>query len=471
MLSKPVHISFVLAALVGTAVAFVGPSFKAKASVEPAADIQREHKLLLPPNPSNSRLFYRKLDQADEDATLLKVQSKLPPNFDARKALSKEEKHEETLSPNVPSTGMNTQFIVALLLNQALILAIATAVGAAVLFFNQGPSAFSNLPEILHWEGLSGSSPGLFDLALTPQRIVFGVIGSIPLLINNFLIEQSDKRIFANINFSTITMVMTLFGRRSQPDPTFLPDRLKGRTFATTSWPQALAASIVLSVVTGFCEETVFRREVAGVLGQCFLNHNVGLILLAQAFLFALGHVQPNASSSRGENAVLIGLQLINGLGFGAIYLLAGGDIVPAMIAHALYDFIDFFKVWWDANGQLEYAEKMWKTDLPPEDRSEVERILREMGMSMNDNQYKRLRRLFYTFDFDKNRTLSRSEVRKGIAYMAVERAGTPPKTEEVDFVFDQVNASGSDRLSFPDFLNLIMLSGGAGKRKGASLG
>lgn len=140
--------------------------------------------------------------------------------------------------------------------------------------------------------------------------------------------------------------------------------------------------------------------------------------------------------------------------------------MIPSIIAHAVYDFIDFFKTWLDANGQLEYAEKMWKNDLSPEERAEVQQIVRKMGMSMGDNQYNRLRRLFYTFDFDKNSSLSRSEVRKGIAYMAVERAGTPPPTEQVDYVFDQVRRPGSDRLTFPDFLNLIMLSGGAGKKQ-----
>jgi hypothetical protein len=449
--------------------ALVGSSLQVKPSIN-TLSIQRNNKPLISPFGSKFGLFYRKLDQSDNDATLLKVQSKLPPNFDTRKALSEEEQ-EETFSPNAPSTGMNTQLIVALLINQALILGIAAAVGAVVLLFNQGPSAFANLPQIFHWEGLSPSSSGIFDLTPTPQRIAFGVLGSIPLLISNYLVEQSDKRIFANINFSTIAMVMTLFGRRSQPDPTFLPNRLKGRVFATTSWPQVLLASLSLSLATGFCEESVFRRLVAGVLGTCFLDHNVELTLVAQAFLFALGHVQPNASTSRGENAVLIGLQLINGLGFGAIYLYSGGDIVPAMIAHALYDFVDFFKVWLDANGQLEYAENMWKTDLGPEDRKEVEQILREMGMSMNDDQYKRLRRLFYTFDFDKNSTLSRSEVRKGIAYMAVERAGTPPPNKQVDYCFDQVKGPGGDRLSFPDFLNLIMISGGAGEMSKASFG
>jgi hypothetical protein len=360
---------------------------------------------------------------------------------------------------------MNLQFIIALLINQALILGIATILGAVILLGTQGPNCFDHLSEILHWEGLDDASPGVFDLAPTPQRIIFGLVGSVPLLINNFLIEASDKRIFANINFSTITMVMTLFGRRTQPDETFLPERFKGVKFPTTSWPQALAASVILSGVTAFCEETVFRREVAGVLGESFLNHNVALILLAQAILFGLGHVQPNASNSRSENAVLIGLQVFNGIGFGLIYLLAGGDIVPSMVAHAAYDFIDFFKTWLDANSQLEYAERMWKKDLLPGEQAEVSKILRKMGLSMDDYQYKRLRRLFYTFDFDKNNSLSRSEVRKGIAYMAVERAGTPPPTEQVDYVFDKVRSTGTDRLTFPDFLNLIFESSGSPMR------
>jgi Ca2+-binding EF-hand superfamily protein len=420
-------------------------------------------------------LYYRPLDQNDDDTTvlLLKVQSKLPPNFDARRVLLSSENQDDTSFLSVKTsttTGMNVPIILALLINQGLLLAVATVLGAVILLMTQGPSFVGHLSEILHWEGFdaTNTSPvGIFDLTPTPRRIVLGIIGSIPLLLNNFLIEKSDQRILANINYSTIAMVMTLFGRRSPPDPTFLPEHLQERTFPTTTWPQVLVASMLLSLVAAFCEEIVFRREVAAVLAESWLGHsNVGLILLVQALLFALGHVQPNASTSRGENAILIGLQLINGLGFGTIYLWSGGDIVPSIVAHALYDFIDFYKTWWDANDQLEYAEKMWKTDLATSEKIQVEHLVREMGLSMNDLPYKRLRRLFYTFDFDKNNALSRSEVRKGISYMAVERAGTPPPTEQVDSIFDQVKSSESDRLSFPDFLNLILQSGGVAAKR-----
>jgi hypothetical protein len=54
---------------------------------------------------------------------------------------------------------------------------------------------------------------------------------------------------------------------------------------------------------------------------------------------------------------------------------------------------------------------------------------------------------------------------------MAVERAGTPPPNKQVDYCFDQVKGPGGDRLSFPDFLNLIMISGGAGEMSKASFG
>lgn len=179
------------------------------------------------------------------------------------------------------------------------------------------------------------------------------------------------------------------------------------------------------------------------------------LPLFGQAVLFALGHSQPRTGIQ--ENAVVVALQLVNGIWFGLIYVLTGGDLVPCMVAHAVYDFIVFFKTWWDTNGQIEYAESMWLTPLP----SNVQRDVDIMILNgMDPKIFNRVKRLFYTFDFDKNKSLSRSEVRKGFSYLALEKAGTPPPQEQVDALFEKfTSVADKSRPTLTDFLRLYTTS------------
>lgn len=276
---------------------------------------------------------------------------------------------------------------------------------------------------------------------------------------------DSHQRAFADVNFSTIVMSMTLFGRRTEPPADLVPEQLQGIQFPTTKTRDAAFQSLYLSLVTGLCEETVFRRQVAAMLTQ-ITGGNVISALFQQAILFGLGHINPG--SPPAENAIVVGLQIINGLGFGLIYILSGGDLVPCIIAHTLYDFVTFFKTWLDANGQIEYAEAMYSEPLPPDVEREVQRVIQSARPAkMDPRVYKVIKRLFYTFDFDKNKSLSLSEVRKGIAYMALEkRAGKPPPQEQVDALFryaiqnrepSTVSETNRDRLSFADFLRLYV--------------
>jgi hypothetical protein len=220
--------------------------------------------------------------------------------------------------------------------------------------------------------------------------------------------------------------------------------------------------------------ESVFRRFVPAVIASS-TGGNTLLAYLGQAVLFGLGHSNPKSPS--GENAIVVGLQLFNGLGFGLLYLLSGGDLVPCVVAHALYDFVTFFGTWTSSNGQLEYAERMYAEPLAPEVEVQVQQLLSRASSGLPGRRgldpklYRVVKRLFFVFDFDRNKTLSLSEVRKGVAYMALERAGTPPPTEQVDAMFraavqmreeqDRLQqrsaGAGEDRLSFPDFLRLYL--------------
>lgn len=404
-------------------------------------------------------LWYRELDSEDDDtdSSMIKVKSRAPIGYDVKKAIQ-----GQYLPSGGPpqSNGINRFLIRALTLNQYLILGIAAIISGVLILVTKGPTGFSDLNDVLQW---SGGTYDVFDFTMTPERLLIGIGAAMPLLAVSNIIENSDKRTFANINFSTITMCLSLFGRRNAPPDDFLPAQFKGTAapkFPTTPWPEAALQSFILSSVTGFCEETVFRRLVPSMI-VLLLGGDVNLIVpyIGQGFLFGLGHAQPG--NKFDENAVLVGLQTFNGFGLGLLYILTGGDIVPCMICHATYDFVVFFKTWKDANDQMDYADKMYSKPLPSTIESQVRSLIKTVNpTTQSDVAYKILKRMFYLFDFDKNETLSLSEVRKGISYMAIERkAGNPPSQDDVDRLFTAVAQPGESRLTFLDFLRLLELS------------
>jgi membrane protease YdiL (CAAX protease family) len=440
--------------LVGTVVAFTPTRHPFQAAVGRIA-IPGATRI----RPDGLPLRYRALDEQDDDSAMLQVQTRTPPGYDPRKAVGESEfptapgGDDAPGRRRLPRTAMNTRLILALLLNQGLVLAVASTLAGAALFATSGGlAAFGNLNELLRW---TGTGPDVWDLTITGERLLWGIGGALPLLVLNAVWESSDDRRLANINFSTIAMVMTLFGRRTALPDEFRPASWKGQTLPTTTGGQVALQSLVLSLVTGICEETIFRRELPAVL-RSFGADPVSA-MIGQAALFGLGHVQPTAKAA--DNTVVASLQTVNGLGFGLIYALSGGDLVPCMIAHACYDFVVFFQTWTRANDQLEYAERWYKEPLPAGTEQKVRRIL-QAAQKDPSVLLPRIKRLFYVFDFDQNQSLSLSEVRKGVAYLAMERAGTPPPQPEVDQAFWEVVAqhesdARDDRLDLVDFLRV----------------
>ena len=448
-----------------------------------------------------SRRFYRPLDEDDDESAMLKVNIRAPPGFDLKEAVrppSIPQSSEQPLQDSSQSLvrrrrhGMNMPLIQALVLNQGLLLSLSTLVSGLFVLFHTDDLAQLAAPDywwaLAHWSG--GSSSSTIDTPLWIP-IVQGMVGALPLVTLSHWIESSDRRIFAQINFSTIVMSLTLFGRQTSATST------KTRTAnqsdqptingpisngPTTNWPDALIQSLRLSVVTGLCEEIVFRCQVPAVLTLMLADSNtatttdttVALVWLGQAVLFAMGHVQPRVSLL--ENAIVFGLQCFNGLALGLLYVVTGGNLVPSIVAHALYDFLTFYQTWTTANTQLDYAETM---ALEPLSRDETEQVQRALQLTANNNNnndssspppmtrdlYQSIQRLFYLFDFDQNQSLSLSEVRKGTAYMVLERAGTPPPTKQIDQLFAHAIAARdptllptqpNDRLLFPDFVYMF---------------
>ena len=397
---------------------------------------------------SPTALYYRGLRDTDDESVLQDMKIRTPFFFDPKKAL------EQPTTTTTSKSGINVPLLRALYLNQALNIGLGMIISAAILINMVGMSALGNLNDILRW---TGTGPGIFDLAPTPERLLYGLLGAVPLILFSNWIERSDKRAFSNVNLSTITLTLTLFGRRNAPPEQFLPANLKGGAFPTTSTLDVFVQSLLLASVVGLSEESVFRRLVPAELALYVGMDHVFANLVGAAFAFAAGHLQPK--SGLGENGVTFGLQFINGLGFGLIYVLSGGDLVPCIVAHALYDFVAFFKTWVDANDQIEYAESMFLQPLDPQVEQEARKILRQIGPK-NPNAFDAIKMLFYTFDFDKNGSLSLSEVRKGISYHAINQGKKAPPQEWIDRLFrEAVGSTTSNRMTFPDFLRLTLLS------------
>jgi hypothetical protein len=397
--------------------------------------------------PSSTQLGYRALDENDDDTTMLKTANRVPVGFDMKKALAEQG----------PTTAMNKPLIKALLFNQGLILNLATAATYAILFFTAGgfSGPISDMQNFIHWTGGPPSEMGLFT------SIAVGIFGgAIPMLAFSNFLESSDNPAFANINFSTIIMCLTLFGRRRAPPQDLIPPELRGRPIATTKSLDVAFQSFVLAGTTGICEETVFRQLVPGLIAY-YTGNTLLYPLFGQALLFGLGHVQPGKTGAM-ENAIVFSVQTLNGLVHGALFVASGGNIIPCIVAHAVYDFVVFFKTWMDANGQIEYAETMYDTPFPPDVQRQVKKVLAAGGANPTPEQLKAVKRTFYIFDLDKNKTLDLSEVRKGLSYLAIEKAAVPPPQKLVDELFKKIASSkpeNRNRLDYPDFLRLITLS------------
>ena len=439
--------------------AFAPPQFKSPSSARSINNLP----VAIPNNPRVSSMRYRVLDEQDDDSSpsAMKLLSRAPPYFKMKEELQNAALKRKT-SPSKPRSAVNQQLIKALKANQYVLLALTTVVSAVILFVSQGPGAFSHLEEIVKW---TGEGSGLFDFGVTNDSLLLGVGGSMPMLAFSNWIESSDKRVFSNLNFSTIVLCFSLFGRRSVPPNDFLPSVYKtvnvDTDIPTTKNWQALTEAFTLSAITGFCEEAIFRRQVPALLAQLFPG-GIWMPFVGQALLFGLGHANPRQSVS--DNSVMVALQTFNGLGFGTLLLLSGGQLVVPMIAHATYDFVTFFKTWNDSNSQLEYAEENYKKTLPEDVERQVQAVLQSNPELKKDRIFITLKRLFYIFDFDKNESLTLSEVKKGLGYYFLEKMLSPPPDSEIEALFANIvqsrrelgRPSASDRLTLPDFLRLF---------------
>lgn len=360
-----------------------------------------------------------------------------------------------TTEASTPSTGVNLDSIRSIAMSQALALFCIAAATAVAL----GASGTSVDLSSLHWNG-SDDFFSLLDFRITTLRFVEGVVAAFPIIFLGTHMESSDERDVCHVNFSTMNMVMMLFGRRehdhSESSAQSYPPE--------TPMLDALALSTALAIVTGLSEEVVFR----GILPSTifFLTQSVPVTLVGQAALFGVGHVSPHASL--GENKVISGLQASTGLWHGLVYLMAGGDILPCIIAHVLYDMHVFFETWMKINDQMDWTESAVRKRLPLEDEIEIRRIKEEAGPSLSTETLAHARRFFFAFDYDHRGSLSLSDVKRAVSYAFLQDKVQPGEERVVD-LFERMlqqrirdrrvtTRDVRDRLKLHEFLRLLFV-------------
>jgi membrane protease YdiL (CAAX protease family) len=327
---------------------------------------------------------------------------------------------DKNRSSNADLPGVSMPLIRSICYNQASILLFATsAIAGASLFFGWDSALdFSTL----QWSG-TPSFHSLFDWNITPLRMLEGVTATIPLIGLGNVLEKSDDRDTSHVNFATTNMVIGLFGRRKSADD---PD--------ATSSALVMMLSLVIALSTGLSEELVFRGYTPIALAS--MSHSIYVALFGQAALFAFAHISP--ASSIGQNKVVGGLQFLNGLWYGLVYQITGGDIIPCIIAHMLYDMHVLCETWNVINAQMDYTQEAYQNKLSESEEVAIQRIQDKAGTSLNTETLNFARRFFYAFDSQHKGSVSLDDVQRAVSY-AFLKDQISPEPEQVEDIFTAI--------------------------------
>jgi hypothetical protein len=120
------------------------------------------------------------------------------------------------------------------------------------------------------------------------------------------------------------------------------------------------------------------------------------------------------------------------------------------------------------ANDQIEYAYYKCLDPIPADSVMEVNALKREFKIQVDDHIFDMFKKVFFIMDTDKNGTISKSEVQRGISYLDIEGILVAPSQKLVNSVFDQcisirssekiaVDSSIAEELRFSDFIRLLL--------------
>jgi len=344
------------------------------------------------------------------------------------------------------STTLSIPLINSICINQAMLLMLVSSAAIVASFFGTNPGEMSSL----HWNDMQ-EFRSLFDWQPSSFRLIEGVLATIPMVVAGRAIETSDNRDASQVNFATTNMVISLFGRRkSEMEPT-----------ASASF-QVMALSAMIAVSSGISEEIIFRGYIPTAISS--MTHSLPLALLGQAALFAGGHLSKNARP--GENMLNGSFQLFTGLWYGAVYLMAGGDILPCVIAHILYDMHTLCETWTQVNNQMDYTQESSLKFIGDEEKSAVERLKLEAGVTLNTETVNFARHFFYAFDNDHVGRLSLSDCQRAVSYAFMNDNITPDPAVVRDLFgqakeqryADEHVTKFQDRLNFSEFLHVLFV-------------
>ncbi len=350
-----------------------------------------------------------------------------------------------TLQDSTQSASLSLPIINYICTNQALLLLFASSAAIAVSLFSNNPFEISDL----HWN--SGQDfHSLFDWQPSLSRVVTGLFATIPVIAAGRIIETSDNRDASRVNFATTNMVISLFGRRkSEMEPT-----------ASASL-QVMILSAMIAISSGISEEIIFRGYIPTAVYA--MTNSLSAALFGQAFLFAAGHLSKDAEP--GENMLNWSFQFLSGLWYAGVYQMSGGDILPCIVAHALYDMHTLCQTWNEVNDQIDYTQTSSKNNICKEQKTALESLQRGTGITLTSETVDFARKFFYAFDHDHAGSLSLSDCQRAVSY-AFMNDSVAPDTNVVRDLFEQAKEQrhirgnavvSSDRMDFSEFLHLLV--------------
>ena len=403
---------------------------------------------------SSSPMYYEEDNNFNDDTTSITTS-----NFNQNSVIVDEQQqhqhHQQQQrdddQPQQQLHQVSMKLVNSILFNQIFVLLLSLCVTYA------GSFLFGYDMAHLHWNGGGVDTVGS-DVALnqetfqhsffmtnwnfTPLRVTEGIVTAIPMIALAHRIETSDQRDAMEVNFSTVNMVLSLFGRRKSKGQDRDP---------TGSEPsEVMALSCGVGVATGLSEEIIFRGLVPSFIYH--LSHSTPVAMAGQAALFAAGHLSPHAKAE--ENRLVGLLQFANGLWYGLVYVLLGGDLLPCIIAHMLYDVHTLCGTYQKANDQMDYTEQASRSKSPDWEQRAIEQMQQDAKM-LGPGTVEFARRFFFAFDEEKVGSLSRNDVQKAICYAFLQDEVIPDKNR-IDELFDRLERN--DRMSFPHFLKMLLV-------------
>ncbi|KAL3944821.1 MAG: hypothetical protein SGBAC_001086 [Bacillariaceae sp.] len=345
---------------------------------------------------------------------------------------------------NVELSGVSMPLIRSICYNQISMLMLSAAAVAGLSMLTNWN--FEGLDmSLMQWNG-GQALHSILDLSPRHFQMIEGMLAVAPLIGLERLLEESDDKGAIQSNFATSNMVLSMFGRRRSVED------IEGTA------PELMASlALGIALCTGLAEELVFRAYAPMAIFT--LSNSVMIALLGQAGLFALFHISPSASP--GENRVVGGLQFINGLWYGLLYLMTGGDVVPCIIAHVLHDMYIFCSSWDTINNQMDYTQDAYEKPLPQSEESAMAKLQVMAGPALNRDTLNFARRFFYAFDSKQQGSLSLQDVHRAVdyAFLKEEKSPEPPVVEQMFDTLLQARVTTelpTNRLGVTEFLCLL---------------